>query len=191
MIQWKEIDRIIYQQYNISNFNSRQRFVKSIIPNSLPQYPKQLQDSIQQFIFNVILQLHEHLISDSSYEYTSTFVKQLLKITNEKFNLQPTDLYQFQKQQSKMRFQIQKQMKSFNSIHNITMSPYASIQSSTNDETNHSSLFPIENEESEIQESFSEFESEFELELFNLFTVNVFTAENSEQGQFSVHKYNE
>ncbi|CAL6011048.1 Hypothetical_protein [Hexamita inflata] len=191
MIQWKEIDRIIYQQYNISNFNSRQRFVKSIIPNSLPPYPKQLQDSIQQFIFNVIQQLHEHLISDSSYEYTSTFVKQLLQITNEKFNLQPTDLYQFSKQQSKMRYQIQKQMKSFNSIHYITMSPYASIQSSINDETNHSSLFPIENEESEIQESFSEFESEFELELFNLFTVNVFTAENSEQGQFSVHKYNE
>ncbi|CAL6092084.1 Hypothetical_protein [Hexamita inflata] len=191
MIQWKEIDRIICQQYNVSNFNSCQRFIKSIIPNSLPPYPQKLQQSIQLFIYNVIQQLHEHLISDSSYEYTSTFIKQLIKITNEKFNLQPSDSYQFSKQQSKMRYQIQKQMKSFKLIHYITMSPLASIQSSTNDETNHSSLFPTENEASEIQESFSEFESEFELELFNLFTINVFTAENSEQGQFSVHEQNE
>ncbi|CAL6092086.1 Hypothetical_protein [Hexamita inflata] len=76
IIKWKEIDRAICQQYRLDRFNSRQRFVGSIVPNSLPPYPQELQNISNLYLFAKYIQFVQ------GYSVRSQRVYLLLRYVN-------------------------------------------------------------------------------------------------------------
>ncbi|CAL6060375.1 Hypothetical_protein [Hexamita inflata] len=110
IIKWKEINRAICQQYCLDRFNSRQRFVGSIVPNSLPPYPQELQSKIQQYLSNVFRDIMSGVNEYIYYYGMSTLIKKLTQAVNKEFNLKQTDLFQYTKQQNKIKSQIKNEV---------------------------------------------------------------------------------
>ncbi|CAL6011050.1 Hypothetical_protein [Hexamita inflata] len=110
IIQWRAIDRAICQLYCIDRFNSRQRFVGTIVPNSLPPYPQELQSKIQQYLSNVFRDIMSGVNEYIYYYGMSTLTKKLTQAVNKEFNLKQTDLFQYTKQQNKIKSQIKNEV---------------------------------------------------------------------------------
>ncbi|CAL6047141.1 Hypothetical_protein [Hexamita inflata] len=110
IIQWKEINRAICQQYCLDRFNSRQRFVGTIVPNSLPPYPLELQSKIQQYLSNVFRDIKSGVNEYIYYYGMSMLTKKLTQAVNKEFNLKQTDLFQYTKLQNKIKCQIQQEV---------------------------------------------------------------------------------
>ncbi|CAL6079098.1 Hypothetical_protein [Hexamita inflata] len=109
-INWYQIDQNVGMKSYESKAYSYKRFVDSIVPNILPQYPFDVQDHIEEFILNMV-KSQEDTIRNMSEAAANSFRKELEEIVKRRFNLNGSDLFSYKKQVDKNRYTINQAMK--------------------------------------------------------------------------------
>ncbi|CAL6082271.1 Hypothetical_protein [Hexamita inflata] len=100
-INWPALDEIIGHTYQTKSY-SYKRFADVIVPNLLPQYPLEIQESVERFI-HAKVQRARNAIQHMNEVETSNFAKQLEQEVKQQFGLTGADMYSYKKQVDKNR----------------------------------------------------------------------------------------
>ncbi|CAL5974198.1 Hypothetical_protein [Hexamita inflata] len=103
-INWPALDETIGHTYQTKSY-SYKRFMDVIVPNVLPRYPLEIQESVERFI-HVKVQRAHNAIQHMNEVQTSNFVKELEQEVKQQFGLTGSDMYSYKRQVDKNRHTI-------------------------------------------------------------------------------------
>ncbi|CAL5974236.1 Hypothetical_protein [Hexamita inflata] len=103
-INWFALDQNIEIYFKTKSY-SYQRFTDIIVPNMLPMYPLEIQNSIQNFI-EFKIQQAQNVIQNMNKVQVTNFMRELEQVVKIQFDLKFSDQYSYKKQSDKNRYTI-------------------------------------------------------------------------------------